>query len=236
MPLDDLILRLAAALLLGVCIGVERQLRQRMAGLRTNTLVAAGAALFVIHSEMYPGEVSPTRIAAQVVSGIGFLGAGVIFKEGLSVRGLNTAATLWCSAAVGVLCGAGQIAPAAAGAAAVLAANMLLRPVAAVINRQPEDATEMDTHYRLSVTCREQDEESMRKLVLESLQEHALRVYRLASEDNDKPNTAYVHADLAVQGREDARLEQVLARLGVQPGVTAISWKTLQTNEEESHA
>lgn len=102
-------LNLAAALFLGAIIGFERQWRQRLAGLRTNALVALGAATFVHFAAQFPGEASPTRVAAQVVSGIGFLGAGLIFKEGFSVRGLNTAATLWCSAAIGVLCGAGLI-------------------------------------------------------------------------------------------------------------------------------
>src|SRR5262245_26047961 len=100
-------LYLSTAVVLGAAIGFERQWRQRLAGLRTNTLVALGAASFLMFSGLVPGESSPTRVAAQVVSGIGFLGAGVMFKEGLSVRGLNTAATLWCSAAVGVLAGAG---------------------------------------------------------------------------------------------------------------------------------
>src|SRR6202049_3808827 len=103
---------LAVALSLSAVIGFERQWRNRLAGLRTNTLVALGAASFVTFSALVPGDASPTRVAAQVVSGIGFLGAGLIFREGLSVRGLNTAATLWCSAAVGVVAGAGYHAPA----------------------------------------------------------------------------------------------------------------------------
>jgi len=100
-------LNLLVALLLGSLIGFERQWRQRMAGLRTNTLVSLGAAIFVVFASQF-SDTSPTRVAAQVVSGIGFLGAGVIFKEGLNVRGLNTAATLWCSAAVGLLAGTGH--------------------------------------------------------------------------------------------------------------------------------
>src|SRR6202035_5274009 len=103
--LDQVALNLFVALSLGAAIGVERQWRQRLAGLRTNTLVALGAASFVVFASLFPGEASPTRVAAQVVSGIGFLGAGIIFREGLNVRGLNTAATLWCSAAVGLLAG-----------------------------------------------------------------------------------------------------------------------------------
>jgi hypothetical protein len=86
-----------------------RQWRNRLAGLRTNTLVALGAASFVVFAALVPGETSPTRVAAQVVSGIGFIGAGLIFGEGLTVRGLNTAATLWCSAAVGLLAGGARI-------------------------------------------------------------------------------------------------------------------------------
>ena len=104
-PIEQAAINLAAAVALSSVIGFERQWHNRLAGLRTNTLVALGAATFVVFSDIVPGEGSPTRIAAQVVSGIGFLGAGLIFREGLSVRGLNTAATLWCSAAVGVLAG-----------------------------------------------------------------------------------------------------------------------------------
>src|SRR6201996_6999759 len=107
---------LGVATLLGACIGFERQWRQRMAGLRTNTLVAIGAASFVVFESLFPDDGSPTRVAAQVVSGIGFLGAGIIFREGLQVSGLNTAATLWCSAAVGLLAGSGHPLHAAAGA------------------------------------------------------------------------------------------------------------------------
>jgi len=96
----EMLLRLGAGVGLGAVIGVERQYRARMAGLRTNALVAAGATLFVLLSAhgFHGQSADPTRVAAQIVSGIGFLGAGVIMREGLSVRGLNTAATLWCSA------------------------------------------------------------------------------------------------------------------------------------------
>ena len=108
-PVEQAAINLAVALGLSAAIGFERQWRNRLAGLRTNTLVALGAATFVIFATLVPGDASPTRVAAQVVSGIGFLGAGLIFREGLSVRGLNTSATLWCSAAIGVLAGrAGQ--------------------------------------------------------------------------------------------------------------------------------
>ena len=91
----ELTLRLATALVVGAVIGIERQWRHKMAGLRTNVLVSVGAAVFCLIAALSDREASPTRIAAQVASGIGFLGAGVILREGLNVRGLNTAATLW---------------------------------------------------------------------------------------------------------------------------------------------
>jgi len=100
---EDITIRLAVALLLGSLIGFERQWHQKMAGLRTNALVALGAGGFVVFSAMYPTQADPTRVAAQIVSGIGFLGAGIILREGINVHGLNTAATLWCSAMVGTL-------------------------------------------------------------------------------------------------------------------------------------
>ena len=111
------VLRLAVAAVLGGAIGVERELRDREAGIRTHLLVSLGSALFTIvsaygfHDFLTSGDnvvrADPTRIAAQIVTGIGFLGAGAIIREGLSVRGLTTAATLWVVAAIGMACGAG---------------------------------------------------------------------------------------------------------------------------------
>lgn len=102
MSLTPFVMNLLLAMCLGALIGAERQWRQRMAGLRTNALVATGAAVFILSSYATSPD-SPGRIAAQIVSGIGFLGAGVIMREGMNIRGLNTAATLWCSAGIGVL-------------------------------------------------------------------------------------------------------------------------------------
>jgi putative Mg2+ transporter-C (MgtC) family protein len=115
--------RLGLAAVLGGAIGVERELRDREAGIRTHLLVSLGSALFTLvsaygfHEFLTSGDAvvraDPTRIAAQIVTGIGFLGAGAIIREGLSVRGLTTAATLWVVAAIGMACGAGWYGPAA---------------------------------------------------------------------------------------------------------------------------
>jgi putative Mg2+ transporter-C (MgtC) family protein len=110
---QDIALRLGVALLIGALIGFERQWRQRMAGLRTNALVSLGAAGFVIFAAFAPGADGAAQIAGQVITGIGFLGAGVILREGLNITGLNTAATLWGSAMVGTFAGVGQFIAAA---------------------------------------------------------------------------------------------------------------------------
>ena len=120
MLLHHFLIRLLLALILGALIGAERQWRQRMAGLRTNALVAAGAAMFVMLTALTARTADDSfRIAGQVVSGIGFLGAGVILRNGLNITGLNTAATLWCSAAIGTLAGYGMYGSAITGAIAL---------------------------------------------------------------------------------------------------------------------
>jgi putative Mg2+ transporter-C (MgtC) family protein len=137
---DEALLRLALAALLGGLIGVERELREREAGLRTHLLVSLGSALFTIvgaygfHAFLDSGanvvRADPTRIAAQIVTGIGFLGAGAIIRQGLSVRGLTTAATLWVVAAVGLAAGAGYYSAAVSTTALVLLALWPLRILA----------------------------------------------------------------------------------------------------------
>jgi putative Mg2+ transporter-C (MgtC) family protein len=129
-PLLELLMRIGTAFLLGAVIGFERQYRQRAAGLRTNTLVAVGAAVFVSLGDRLGGPSTAAHVTAYVVSGVGFLGAGAIMKDGASVSGLTTAATLWGTAAAGACAGAGMIAEAVVAAVGVLGANTTLRATA----------------------------------------------------------------------------------------------------------
>ena len=134
---DEVFLRLALAAALGAAIGFERELREREAGLRTHLLVCLGSALFTIisaygfHEFLTSGgavvRTDPTRIAAQIVTGIGFLGAGAIIRQGISVRGLTTAATLWVAAAIGMAAGAGYYPGAVIGTVLTLIALGPLR-------------------------------------------------------------------------------------------------------------
>ncbi len=148
---DESLLRLALAAVLGGLIGVEREIREREAGLRTHLLVALGSALFTIvsaygfHAFLASGQsvvrADPTRIAAQIVTGIGFLGAGAIIRQGLSIRGLTTAATLWVVAAIGLAAGAGYYSAAVITTALVLVSLWPLRILAfRMLHRfRPED-------------------------------------------------------------------------------------------------
>lgn len=228
MLMSDFILRVGLALLFGAIIGVERQWRQRMAGLRTNTLVSTGAALFVSLAVMTDDELSPTRIAAQVVSGIGFLGAGVIIKQGATVRGLNTAATLWASAAVGVLAGSGFLIHAAIGTVAVLFANTVLRPLVNLINHQPMDDTEVETHYRCDLVIRSQDEATIRGLLLKYVEDEPLTFRALSSEDISDGSKIKVEAELSATGRDDRVLERIVSRLSREPTVSSASWEIIE--------
>src|SRR6476619_4372581 len=152
--LDTLVSPLTA-FVFGTLIGAERQYRQRSAGLRTNVLVAVGASAFVDLANHLTGADGSVRVISYVVSGIGFLGAGAIMKEGMNVRGLNTAATLWASAAVGCCAGADLVAQAAALTVFVLAGNTLLRPLVNAINRAPIDAQPSEATYSVKLQANE---------------------------------------------------------------------------------
>ena len=228
MPWIDFILRLAVAQILGAAIGFERQWRQRMAGLRTNALVATGAALFVILGAMIPNETNPTRIISYVVSGIGFLGGGVILREGFTVRGLNTAATLWCAAAVGCMAGSGFLPQAAFGTLLIIGANVFLRPLALRINRQPLEQTEIETEYLCSVVCRSQDEAHIRSLLLHAVSLAAIGLKALESEDIVGSDRVQVRASLTMSTRDDKILEQVVSQLSLEPSVSAVNWKVIE--------
>nr|WP_321406056.1 MgtC/SapB family protein [uncultured Carboxylicivirga sp.] len=130
MSIQDFIIRMVIAMAGGLIIGFERSWHHKSAGLRTNTLVAVGSALFVMLSiNLTQDEGDVTRIVGQVVSGIGFLGAGIIFKEGITVHGLTTAATVWCSSAIGCFAAAGYYLETLIGTVFILIINNLLLPL-----------------------------------------------------------------------------------------------------------
>ena len=217
------LLALAVAFALGTAIGFERQLRQRTAGLRTNVLVAVGAAAFADLGLRLTGTEGAVRIIAYVVSGIGFLGAGVILKDGASIRGLNTAATLWCSAAVGAFAGAGLPAEAICVAAFVLAGNTLLRPLVNWVNRRPLTETMTEAQYQVLATCGRNDVSDVRDLLEEVLTraKYPPREIEVESEGESQVELA---AHLVPTTAHAAELDQVVTELEKSPLVRTATW------------
>ncbi|MFJ3926714.1 MgtC/SapB family protein [Streptomyces sp. NPDC090022] len=221
---------LAAALGFGSLIGLERQWRARMAGLRTNALVAGGAALFVLLSQYgFLSEVPQvgydgSRVAAQIVSGIGFLGAGVIMRDGLSVRGLNTAATLWCSAAVGCLAGVGLFVLAALGTVGVVGTNLLLRPLGRRLDREPRGGAEVATDYHFEAVCLEAEEAHIRHRLVDALGRPGYQLREIRSQDGPVPGRVTVSALLTAEGEGCKALEEAVSNLSLDPSVSAVSW------------
>ncbi len=140
MELKVFIIRILVAMAAGIIIGLERQIHHKSAGTRTNALVAMASAMFVLISLQVTGDRGgdATRIIGQIVTGIGFLGAGVILHQGLNIQGLTTAATMWCSSAIGCLAAVGYFAEVAVCVVAVVMVNVVLRFVDDKI-RKPEN-------------------------------------------------------------------------------------------------
>jgi putative Mg2+ transporter-C (MgtC) family protein len=225
----DTLIGLGAAFVLGGLIGFERQYRQRTAGLRTNVLVAVGAAAFVDLGFQLFGSEGAVRIIAYVVSGIGFLGAGVIMKEGAHVRGLNTAATLWCSAAVGACAGAGMVAEAVALTAFVLAGNTLLRPLVNSINRRPISERDTEALYRVHVICAPGDVSEARDLLFAELEaaSYPIQGIETLSEGEEQVELA---ALLVPSTAEPTELDAVVAALEAPDFIQSATWTVSTTN------
>ena len=215
---------LLAAFAFGTLIGAERQYRQRSAGLRTNALVAVGAAAFVDFGMRVGGPAS-TQVMAYVVSGIGFLGAGAIMKEGVNVRGLNTAATLWCSAAVGAASGAGLVVESGLLTLFVIAGNTLLRPLVNRINRIPLDDETGEATYevRLSVSPSQADE--VREALIDALEAAHYPVADVEMEERGDEAMEIV-ATLVATSVVPKELNAVIGALEKLPGVVHATWES----------
>jgi len=224
MTLLEFTLRLTIAFLLGAAIGTERQWRQRMAGLRTNMLVCLGACMFVTLGVKVGGDAAG-RVISYVVSGIGFLGAGVIMKDGLNVRGLNTAATLWCSAAVGAACGLGFLTEASIVSTFVILTHITMRPVGAVLSRLPLNNPHTPIPYILIIKCRQDVENHIRVLLLQFTgNDNKLILRSLKSTDDGDPSIAIITAEIFANTNEDVIMEKIAGRLTIEQQVSEVSW------------
>lgn len=222
-PFLDTVVSLTAAFIFGTLVGAERQYRQRTAGLRTNVLVAVGAAAFVDLAMAITGPVEATRVISYVVSGVGFLGAGAIMREGMNVRGLNTAATLWCAAAIGACAGADMIAHAALVTLFVIAGNTLLRPLVNAINRIPLDEEASEATYEVTVTVQEAELPRLRTIVADLLEKAQYPAGDIEVVERGE-NLAEIVVTLVSTAVKASEMDAVARRIERLAGVTHASW------------
>lgn len=223
MTYQEFLLRILMSFVLSFCIGLERQWRRRAIGLRTNVLVSIGAFLFVSFSiQTNANDIS--RIAAQVVSGIGFLGAGVILKDKANIKGLNTAATLWCNASIGTLCAAGLIIEASIGAIFILFANIILRSVTHKLNKVNVKTTY--DNYRLKVICNDDKEVVVRTIISQNINNDYMILTNMENLDLEDDKVR-INATFRIQSDKNILMEELINRIVLEPGIVSSGWKKL---------
>jgi putative Mg2+ transporter-C (MgtC) family protein len=185
-----------------------------------------GSALYLeLGAYAFHHDVDPTRVAAQIVTGVGFLGAGVIMKQGLSVTGLNTAATLWSTAAVGALAGAGAFREAIVGAGIIVAANSLLHPLA-----QRMDALHLISRegppidYVLDVVCQADAEQPVRSLIVQVIEAARMRLDSIESGSAGSEDKVRLRTKASAARRDDSQLRKGVAALCAEPRVVSVRW------------
>lgn len=236
--ITEYILRIGTAFLLGGIIGFERQWRQKNAGLRTNTLVAIGAASYVLLSidlhSLSGGD--PARITSQIVTGIGFIGAGVIMKDGFDVRGLNTAATIWCSAAVGTLAGMGFFIEALVTSAAVVLSHLVLRPISNRLSKLSayRRTSVKETFYEVVIQCPINIESNVRFWLLNHIEVNNQLLLRSINRDVLETNKEEIVVKIEVTtiGEQENLLENLVTNLIMNLEVTKAGWKLLRRETE----
>lgn len=221
----DYIMRILLSILLGFLVGLERQITGHTAGIRINILISMGSCLFL----MFPiisGSDEVFRIASYIVSGVGFLCSGVIFKDGGTVRGLNTAATLWCTAAIGVLASSGNYLFAVAATGAVIISNLLFRPLA----QKAKPITgweENEKLYRISITCRETIETDLRALLINANTCKTLYLNHLDSGDVIGDKVEVIAEYCSVGSPKNHVLEGIVRQALKLPDVVSAGWEVL---------
>lgn len=226
-------LQILVCFLLSSCIGIERQFRRRLVGLRTIILVSIGSFLFVRFSYAFPNS-DMTRVAAQVVAGIGFLGAGVIIKDNKSVKGLTTAATLWCAAAIGILCAANLLFEAGVGTLIVLFTNIVLRTINSKIN-----ALSGNINYNLytfTIVCEESAEKEVLKAIKNVAKKHESLINNIETNEIENGNIK-IELSLIDNSNNDSVSNDIMQSLAGRKDLSSISLnkkdKNIVSDEEE---
>lgn len=224
----DFLLRISVCFLLGVLIGLERQYRRKTAGIRTITLVSLGAFLFVSISNLSPaGDV--TRIAAQVVSGIGFLGAGVILRDGTNIRGLNTAATLWCSAAIGALTALGLLLEAIIGVIYFLMANLFLRFISRKLLKNTIHTK--IKNYVLNITCKIEKENFVKNCLMQKFKNNYVLIKSYSA--NNIENSIQLEIHIEAESTFEDEIKVIINKLCLENQIISIKYNEITNYDDD---
>lgn len=225
-------IRLLIAIVLGAVMGAERQLTKHRTGILTNVIVCVGAFAFTSFSYFIdPLHSDGTRIAAQIVSGIGFLGAGVIISDGTKVRGVNTAASIWASAAVGILCCLDKWWFAALVAATIVISHLVIHPITEFITKKQEYNKEkndkQETFYRITIVCTEENVVDIKTNIIQYFRElNNVLIRNLEMIETDSGNIK-VRADISTKTKDDALVEHIITHVGKHEDIISTGWKYL---------
>lgn len=229
--ISGFLIRMALAILLGALIGTERQLTKHYTGIITTIIVCVGSFAFASFAFLV-GDANRdvTRIAAQIVSGIGFLGAGVILSDGTKVKGINTAATVWASAAVGILCCIDKIWYAVAVALAILITHLALHPVVEYIekkrryDKKKQEKTE-ETFYRISIICDEDHAPEIKEKLIKKISETDDVLMRKLQTGGQTDGNVKVKADISTKTKNNELVESLIVYLGTNNDIISAGWK-----------
>ncbi|MCK0195452.1 MgtC/SapB family protein [Ancylobacter sp. 6x-1] len=221
---------LLLATLLGMAIGAERHLRQPTTGLTTHALVSLGAAAFSSLA-LLTTETADVRIGGQVVTGIGFLGAGLIMRDGLSVRGLPSAATVWATAAVGTLSGYGQPVEAIETAALLLAINIGLPRLSTLLDSFVPDEKAVSRFYVIDLKCASSDEAAVRTMLLQAIKVEGLRLRAMESHVIESSDVVEVEALVYSAREDDERVERLVGEMSASPLTFLARWTSTSPPE-----
>ena len=225
MNYTDFILRISLSLVLGFLIGLERQLTGHSAGIRINVLICMGTSFFTLFPMLY-GSDQVFRVGSSIISGIGFLCSGVIFKDSGSVRGINTAATLWCTAAVGILASTGMYVLAITAAGVLIGSNLILRSLVRKIN-PITTGDETEKRYRIAVTCQEDAEQEIRLLLINSNPSKTLYLNHLDSGDVIGDKVEIIAEYCSVGKPKNHVLEGIVSQILTISEVISAGWEVL---------
>lgn len=225
------LIRMMIAILLGALIGTERQLTKHYTGIITTIIVCVGSFAFASFAFLVGDANSDvTRIAAQIVSGIGFLGAGVILSDGTKVKGINTAATVWASAAVGILCCIDKIWFAVAVALAILITHLVLHPVTEYIDKKQrydkkKSQKAEETFYRISIICDEDHAPEIKEKLIKKIRETENVLLRKLQTGGQTDGNVKIKADISTKAKDNELVESLIVYLGTNNDIISAGWK-----------